>query len=182
MGLTHGDATNMQLAYDAYVKFFRWASDRLEGRDGIVCFISNEQFRGWQAFDGMRRELLSRLHAHLPYSTCMAMYARNPKLSGTTHNVFGIQVGVGITVAVRSEAHEDHELHYHRVPNCQMRREEKLAYLAECVASQKGVLGAVDWRKLTQPDAAAHLAARQHADEFARFIAHWDKRRQSRKR
>ncbi len=26
---------------------------------------------------------------------------RNPKLSGTTHNVFGIRVGVGITVAVR---------------------------------------------------------------------------------
>ena len=25
----------------------------------------------------------------------------NPKLSGTTHNVFGIQVGVGITLAVR---------------------------------------------------------------------------------
>ena len=30
--------------YDAYVKFFRWASDRLEGRDGIVCFISNNSF------------------------------------------------------------------------------------------------------------------------------------------
>jgi len=29
---------------------------------------------------------------------------RNPKLSGTTHNVFGIQVGVGITVAVRKQA------------------------------------------------------------------------------
>jgi predicted helicase len=30
---------------------------------------------------------------------------QNPKLSGTTHNVFGIQVGVGITVAVRSSKH-----------------------------------------------------------------------------
>ena len=26
---------------------------------------------------------------------------QNPKISGTTHNVFGIQVGVGITLAVR---------------------------------------------------------------------------------
>ncbi len=26
---------------------------------------------------------------------------KNPKLSGTTHNVFGIQVGVGITIAIR---------------------------------------------------------------------------------
>ena len=27
---------------------------------------------------------------------------KNPKLSGTTHNVFGIQVGVGITLAIRT--------------------------------------------------------------------------------
>ena len=27
---------------------------------------------------------------------------KNPKLSGSTHNVFGIQVGVGITIAVRN--------------------------------------------------------------------------------
>lgn len=26
---------------------------------------------------------------------------KNPKLSGTTHNVFGIQVGVSITILVR---------------------------------------------------------------------------------
>ena len=26
---------------DMYVRFFRWASDRLGDRDGIVCFVSN---------------------------------------------------------------------------------------------------------------------------------------------
>ena len=29
---------------DPYVKFFRWATDRLEGRDGIVCFVTNNTF------------------------------------------------------------------------------------------------------------------------------------------
>ena len=24
--------------YDAYVKFFRWAVDRLRGHDGIICY------------------------------------------------------------------------------------------------------------------------------------------------
>ena len=40
---------------------------------------------------------------------------KNPKLSGTTHNVFGIQVGAGITVAIRKAGAEKF-LKYHRVP------------------------------------------------------------------
>jgi predicted helicase len=39
----------------------------------------------------------------------------NPKLSGSTHNVFGIQVGVGITIAVRKAGGKPN-LYYHRVP------------------------------------------------------------------
>src|ERR1700730_12910590 len=26
---------------DMYLRFFRWASDRLGNRDGVVCFVSN---------------------------------------------------------------------------------------------------------------------------------------------
>ena len=37
-------ATNRNALTDAYVKFFRWATDRLQGRDGIVCFVSNQLF------------------------------------------------------------------------------------------------------------------------------------------
>ena len=54
---------------------------------------------------------------------------QNPKLSGTTHNVFGIQVGVGITIAVRSAKHSERRISYHRVPE-NWRKEEKLAWLA----------------------------------------------------
>src|SRR5271165_2759230 len=42
---------------DAYVKFFRWAADRLNGRDGIVCFVSNNGFLQGIAFDGFRKHL-----------------------------------------------------------------------------------------------------------------------------
>src|SRR6266498_2041396 len=34
-------ATLRRQVYDPYVKFFRWATDRLQGRDGIVCYVSN---------------------------------------------------------------------------------------------------------------------------------------------
>ena len=36
---------------DPYVKFFRWATDRLQGRDGIVAFVSNNSFVNQLAFD-----------------------------------------------------------------------------------------------------------------------------------
>ena len=44
--------------YDAYVKFFRWATDRLNGRDGIVCYVTNNGFLRGTAFDGFRKHLL----------------------------------------------------------------------------------------------------------------------------
>ena len=51
-------ATNKNSLADMYVKFFRWASDRLGDRDGIVCFVSNNSFVEQIAFDGMRKHLL----------------------------------------------------------------------------------------------------------------------------
>jgi len=65
---------------------------------------------------------------------------KNPKLSGTAHNVFGIQVGVGISVAVRQVERGAHRLHYFRVPE-NWRKEEKLAWLS----ARKSVAG-IDWQ------------------------------------
>jgi predicted helicase len=93
-------ASNKGALSDPYVKFFRWATDRLEGRDGIVSFVSNNSFVDQQAFDGMRKHFL-REFTSIYHVDLHGNVRRNPKLSGTTHNVFGIRVGVGITVAVR---------------------------------------------------------------------------------
>ena len=58
-----------------------------------------------------RRSITSTLHGNV---------RQNPKLSGTTHNVFGIQVGVGITIAVRCTGEK--RLRYHRVPSSGARK------------------------------------------------------------
>src|SRR5258708_17740597 len=96
-------ATNRNALSDAYVKFFRWASDRLQGRDGIVCLVSNNSFVDQLAFDGVRRHLLQDF-SEVYHLDLHGNIRQNPKLSGTTHNVFGIQVGVGITLAIRKQA------------------------------------------------------------------------------
>ena len=43
--------------YDMYVRFFRWASDRVAD-DGIVCFVTNRNFVVSASFDGFRRRLI----------------------------------------------------------------------------------------------------------------------------
>ncbi len=53
----HSRATLKTQVYDAYVRFFRWATDRLGDRDGIVCFVTNNSFVDQIAFDGVRKHL-----------------------------------------------------------------------------------------------------------------------------
>lgn len=85
---------------DPYVKFLRWATDRLGSRDGILCFVSNNGFLDQVAFDGMRKHLAQDFQ-RIDHLDLHGNVRRNPKLSGTTHNVFGIQVGVGIKELAR---------------------------------------------------------------------------------
>jgi predicted helicase len=75
---------------------------------------------------------------------------KNPKLSGTTHNVFGIQIGVGITIAVKSSAHENRTIWYHRVPE-DWRRTEKYNFLQKA-----NDIKGVTWQELA-PDEETNL-------------------------
>lgn len=77
--------------------------------------------------------------------------------------MFGIQVGVGITVAIRSTAHKNCQLFYTRVDKL-LRRENKLAWLK----SQRAV-GGVDWQKLT-PDAKNNWLVSANAEEFRTML------------
>ncbi len=155
-------ATNKNALSDAYVKFFRWAIDRLQGRDGIVCYVSNNSFVDQIAFDGMRKHLLQDF-THIYHVDLHGNVRQNPKLSGTTHNVFGIQVGVGITMAIRSNQHQEHCLHYNRVAE-DWRKEEKYRWLA-----QKANVKNIDWQALT-PDNRHTWLIPENADTYAAFL------------
>lgn len=143
---------------DAYVKFFRWATDRLEGRDGIVCFISNNGFVDQHAFDGMRKHLMEDFET-IDHVDLHGNVRRNPKLSGTTHNVFGIKVGVGITLAVKKKGATS-RLRYYRVPEM-WRKSDKLGFLA---APQ------FPWRTLT-PSADHTWLRPEREEEFKGLVS-----------
>ena len=155
-------ASNRNALSDAYVKFFRWAIDRLGPRDGIVCFISNNNFIDQHAFDGMRKHL-SQDFTTIYHVDLNGNVRRNPKLSGTTHNVFGIQTGVGITVAAVLRQRRKHRLFYHRVPET-WRKEEKLAWLGDRCA-----ISGVEWREVS-PDAEYNWIVPEATPEYSRFV------------
>jgi predicted helicase len=155
-------ASNKNALSDMYVKFFRWATDRLNGRDGIVAFVSNNSFVDQIAFDGMRKHFLDDFarvyHVHLEGNV-----RQNPKLSGTMYNVFGIQVGVGITIAVHSRSHRKRRLLFRRVEKT-LRREKKLAWLA-----QHGDVTGVKWQRL-KPDGRHTWLVAANGTEFAALV------------
>ena len=84
---------------DVYVKAIRWASDRI-GDEGIVAFVTNNSFIDGIAFDGMRQYLEQEFDQIYVFDLG-GNIRKNPKLSGTTHNVFGIQVGVSVNILVK---------------------------------------------------------------------------------
>ncbi len=88
---------------------------------------------------------------------------KNPKLSGTAHNVFGIQVGVGITIAIRRTSSQTRGLYYYRVPE-DWRRREKLAFLA-----QAGSADSIQWQELT-PDEQNTWLTEGLQPEFGGFV------------
>ena len=88
--------------YDMYKRFIRWASDRLED-DGIIGFITNRAYLDTRQDDGFRR-MAEREFTDIYVMDLGSDVRRNPKISGTTHNVFGIQTGVAIGFFVREKA------------------------------------------------------------------------------
>lgn len=131
--------------YDPYVRFFRWATDRLEHRDGIVCFVTNNSFVHQTACDGLQKSLAREFSA-IYHLDLRGNVRENPTLSGTAYNVFGIQVGVGVTIAVKRRGVQAPHVHYHALSLDRPRAEK----LRETAAFR--TISSVPWETHT-PDA-----------------------------
>jgi REP element-mobilizing transposase RayT len=97
-----GKAQNKIAVYDMYVRFYRWAVDRI-GTQGVIAFVTNRSFINSRAFDGFRKCFAEEFD--FIYLIDLGGDVReNPKLSGTMHNVFGIQAGVAIAFCVKLDS------------------------------------------------------------------------------
>ncbi len=115
--------------YDMYKRFIRWASDRLAD-DGIIGFITNRAYLDTRQDDGFR-QVAAQEFTDIYVLDLGSDVRRNPKISGTTHNVFGIQTGVAVGFFVREKAKlGDCGIHYARREDAELAM-DKLAYLRD---------------------------------------------------
>ncbi|HVO63258.1 MAG TPA: type ISP restriction/modification enzyme [Terriglobales bacterium] len=156
-------ATNKNALSDPYVKAIRWASDRIK-EEGIVAFVTNSGFVDALAADGMRRHL-SREFDRIYVLDLGGNVRKNPKLSGTTHNVFGIQVGVSINLLVRQKRRAETrrcEIFYARSEEF-WTKHQKYSWL-----DQLGSLDGVRWSAI-EPNATDTWLHERTAVEFSAF-------------
>ncbi len=164
-------------SYDMYWRFLRWASDRLEKRDGVVCMITNNGFVNGIAADGLRK--------HIGRDFCRVFHLDlkgNARTSGERRkseggNVFrdAVRVGVGITVLIRHARRRKRTISYNAVGD-RWTAEQKLQY----VESARGVKG-LRWKRMQADDdghwnLAGAVAATKGAIPMADRKAGKDKR------
>jgi len=156
------DATLKNALSDPYVKAIRWATDRLD-YEGIVAFVTNNSFVDNLAFDGMRKHLAEDFD-RIYVLDCGGNVRKNPKLSGTTHNVFGIQVGVSINLFIKMPSEsQDCRIFYHRMGEF-LKKEERYEVMDEA-----GDWRGVEWEEL-EPDEKHRWLVDPQTREFESYI------------
>ena len=146
--------------YDMYKRFIRWASDRLDD-NGVIAFITNRSYIDSRQDDGFRK-VSAQEFSDIYVLDLGSDVRRNPKISGTTHNVFGIQTGVAIGFLVRDSSPSDGcTIHYARREDSEIAR-DKLAYL------QGATLDSIDFEDIT-PDKRNNWL-NQSSPDFERLI------------
>ncbi len=122
--------------YDMYARFYRWAFDRIKtvSDQGIIAFVTNRSFIDSRTFDGFRKTVQDEFDFAYIIDTRSDVRA-NPKISGTAHNVFGIQTGVAILFLVKTVKKKGQKKRPCVIEYISMedtwRKEEKLQWLGE---------------------------------------------------
>ena len=150
--------------YDMYARFFRWASDRIE-ENGIVAFISNRSFVESRTFDGFRKTICNEF-SEIYVVDLGGDVRTDPSLSGTKHNVFGIQTGVAISLMVKRVGSKGCRIQYSRRPQREI-ADKKLAFLGN---TKVGALDFAEIRPNTKWD-----WINQAENDFETFVPIADK-------
>lgn len=158
------EATLLRKLNDPYVKAIRWASDRI-GDEGVVALVTNSSFVTEMTFDGMRRCLAEDFDV-IYILDLGGNVRKNPKLSGTTHNVFGIKVGVSINLLIKRRTAQPKwaKIYYAAVDEF-WRKEQKYDFL-----NDKQQVSKVGWAE-KKPDKKHNWLTEGMREEFATFLA-----------
>jgi predicted helicase len=157
------NATLLRKLQDPYVKAIRWATDRLQS-DGLVAFVTNSSFVHDHSLDGMRACLAEDFDA-IYLVDLRGNVHKNPRIAGTTHNVFGIKPGVCISFLIKRSSNRSSsaKIYYTSVDDS-WRKEQKFKYLD----AKPGIFQS-EWEQIRPT--ARHVWLREAMrDEFETFV------------
>jgi predicted helicase len=132
-------ATNMTALYDAYIKAFRWSTDRLDKTGGIIAFVSNGGWLDANSTDGFRKSIEKEFTSIYIFNL-----RGNARTTGELnrkegHPLFGASGGRGgsktpiaITLLVNNPLikKEKATIHYHDIGDY-LKRNEKLKIIRD---------------------------------------------------
>jgi predicted helicase len=119
--------------YDMYARFYRWATDRLDG-NGVLSFVTNRSFIDSKTFDGFRKCLEKEFDAVYIIDLKGDIRGGDKALAAKS-NVFSIQTGVAIMFLVKKIKNKPSEnnnarIHYYEVSD-ELIKEKKLQFLRD---------------------------------------------------
>jgi predicted helicase len=164
-------ATSLMSMYDAYIRSFRWASNRI-GDYGIVCFVTNAGFIDSRAADGFRRSLqkeFTSIHVLNMRGDARTKGEFRRKEGG---NLFGggSRTPIAITLLVKNPKSKlKGEIYYHDIGDY-LTREEKLQKLNNFQEVSK-----IDWQ-IVEPNPDGDWI-NQRSDVYGDFLPMIDKSR-----
>jgi predicted helicase len=126
-----GSAQNQIVLYDMYVRFLRWATDRLD-KNGIISFVTNSSFIDSLSFDGFRKvaaKEFNEIHIVNLKGNARTSGERRRQEGG---NVFSddIRVGVAVYFFVRNAKKKGCRVFYNEIEDYAT-AERKKEYLRE---------------------------------------------------
>lgn len=136
--------------YDAYIKAFRWSSDRLDPKNGgIICFVSNGAWLDGNSTDGFRKSLEKE------FSSIYVFNLRgNQRTSGELSRkeggkIFGSgsRTPISITLLVKNPEHKNQKstIQYHDIGDY-LNQKEKLNIVKKFASINNEVM---QWKNLS---------------------------------
>ena len=123
--------TNSNSLFDSYIKAFRWASNRLDNKSGVIAFITNAGWITSAAANGMRRCLQEEFSSIYVYHLKGNGRASGEQRRKEGENIFGhgSRASIAITVLVKNcEAKKQGKIYFAAIDDY-LSQAEKLAQL-----------------------------------------------------
>lgn len=97
--------------YDPFIRFFRWASDRI-GAEGMIGFITNRSFIDKYTFDGFRKAVAREFQEIWLIDLKGDSRASGDEIQIQGGNIFNIRLGVAMVFLVRNPQRQGCEIRY----------------------------------------------------------------------